>query len=405
MLSEYAYNLRHRRCNFFPGTVNAWHIHHKGGQILLVTGERGWYQEDGKPARALAAEDVVNIPPDVKHWHGAAVDCWFQHLAVEVPAEGASNDWLEFCPQKIMPRYNTFFMERNGSYMAKARVYFTREITPQAMDRLYDALGIRLNGKTAVKISTGEPGGHNFLQPALIGPLTQRLYGTIVECNTAYEGRRNTTQEHWKAIREHVFLDIAPCDIMDETGELALPVTNGMHLQENFVGAHLRNYDSMLVLSHFKGHMMGGFGGALKNISIGIASAHGKAHIHGVGVPEELWTADHNSFLECMADAAKSVVEYLGRRNMAFINVANRLSVDCDCDAHPHEPEMADIGVFASLDPVALDQACVDAVYASPDPGKAALIERMESRNGIHTVETACALGIGIREYELFYLD
>ena len=200
-------------------------------------------------------------------------------------------------------------------------------------------------------------------------------------------------------------MDIAPCDIMDETGELALSVTNGMHLQENFVGAHLRNYDSMLVLSHFKGHMMGGFGGALKNISIGIASAHGKAHIHGVGVPEELWTADHNSFLECMADAAKSVVEYLGRRNMAFINVANRLSVDCDCDAHPHEPEMADIGVFASLDPVALDQACVDAVYASPDPGKAALIERMESRNGIHTVETACALGIGVREYELIYLD
>lgn len=289
--------------------------------------------------------------------------------------------------------------------MAKARVYFTREITPQAMDRLYDALGIRLSGKTAVKISTGEPGGHNFLQPALIGPLTERLHGTIVECNTAYEGRRNTTQEHWKAIQENVFLDIAPCDIMDETGELALPVTNGMHLQENFVGAHLRNYDSMLVLSHFKGHMMGGFGGALKNISIGIASAHGKAHIHGVGVPEELWTADHNSFLECMADAAKSVVEYLGRRNMAFINVANRLSVDCDCDAHPHEPEMADIGVFASLDPVALDQACVDAVYASPDPGKAALIERMESRNGIHTVETACALGIGVREYELIYLD
>lgn len=154
--------------------------------------------------------------------------------------------------------------------MAKARVYFTREITPQAMDRLYDALGIRLSGKTAVKISTGEPGGHNFLQPALIGPLTERLHGTIVECNTAYEGRRNTTQEHWKAIQENGFLDIAPCDIMDETGELALPVTNGMHLQENFVGAHLRNYDSMLVLSHFKGHMMGGFGGALKNISIGI---------------------------------------------------------------------------------------------------------------------------------------
>jgi len=236
--------------------------------------------------------------------------------------------------------------------------------------RRYAALGIRLSGKTAVKISTGEPGGHNFLQPALIGPLTERLHGTIVECNTAYEGRRNTTQEHWKAIQENGFLDIAPCDIMDETGELALPVTNGMHLQENFVGAHLRNYDSMLVLSHFKGHMMGGFGGALKNISIGIASAHGKAHIHGVGVPEELWTADHNSFLECMADAAKSVVEYLGRRNMAFINVANRLSVDCDCDAHPHEPEMADTDLYwidrhyASVVPCTPDQNLPGAMAA-----------------------------------------
>ena len=186
---------------------------------------------------------------------------------------------------------------------------------------------------------------------------------------------------------------------------MPLLVTNGTHLSENFVGSHLAGYDSMLVLSHFKGHLMGGFGGALKNISIGIASSHGKAHIHGVGVPEEMWTADHDSFLECMADAAKSVVEYLGRRNMAFVNVANRLSVDCDCDSNPHEPEMADIGIFASLDPVAVDQASVDAVYASPDPGKAALIERMESRHGIHTVETACALGVGPREYELISLD
>ena len=312
-----------------PGTSTT-----RADRSLLVTGGRGWYQET-ETGTALAAGDVVNIPPEVKHWHGAAVDCWFQHLAVEVPAEGASMSGWNSCLQKIMPHYNAFSWKGAKLY-GESRVYFTREITPQAMDRLYDALGIRLSGKTAVKISTGEPGGHNFLQPALIGPLTERLHGTIVECNTAYEGRRNTTQEHWKAIQEHGFLDIAPCDIMDETGELALPVTNGMHLQENFVGAHLRNYDSMLVLSHFKGHMMGGFGGALKNISIGIASAHGKAHIHGVGVPEELWTADHNSFLECMADAAKSVVEYLGRRNMAFINVANRLSVDCMIATRTH---------------------------------------------------------------------
>ena len=240
----------------------------------------------------------------------------------------------------------------------------------------------------AAKISTGEPGGRNFLQPDLIKPLVQELNGTIVECNTAYEGRRNTSEEHWKAIREHGFFDIAPCDIMDEEGEMALPVAGGRH-------------GSMLMLSHFKGHVMGGFGGALKNMSIGIASAHGKAHIHGVGVPEEIWTADHDSFLECMAEADKAVMDYMGKENIVYINVANRLSVDCDCDSNPHEPEMADIGIFASTDPVAVDQACVDAVYQSPDPGKAALIERMESRNGIHTIERAAELGLGVREYEI----
>ena len=289
--------------------------------------------------------------------------------------------------------------------MGKAKVYFTKDISSQSLIQIYEALGQQLHGKVAVKISTGEPGGHNFLQPALISPLVSKLSGTIVECNTAYPGRRNTSEEHWKAIAEHGFTAIAPCDIMDEHGEMALTVTNGKFLSENFVGEHLKNYDSMLVLSHFKGHAMGGFGGALKNISIGIASSHGKAHIHGVGIPENIWTADHDSFLECMADAAKSVVEYLGRRNMAYISVANRLSVDCDCDSHPQEPEMGDLGIFASLDPVALDQACVDAVYASADPGKAALIERMESRHGIHTVETACELGVGSREYELTKLD
>jgi uncharacterized Fe-S center protein len=283
----------------------------------------------------------------------------------------------------------------------KAKVFFTEEITADSLNKIYDALGVSLKGKVAVKISTGEPGGHNFLQPTLIKDLVNRLNGTIVECNTAYSGRRNTTEEHWKAIREHGFLDMAPCDIMDEEGEIALPVIGGKHLEENFVGAHFQNYDSMLVLSHFKGHAMGGFGGALKNISIGIASSHGKAHIHGVGVPENIWTADHDSFLECMADADKAVLDYMGRRNIVYINVANRLSVDCDCDSHPHEPEMGDLGIFASLDPVAIDQACVDAVYQSPDPGKAALIERMESRNGIHTVEVAAELGLGFREYEI----
>lgn len=284
-------------------------------------------------------------------------------------------------------------------------VYFTRDISARGLMAIYDALGVELRGKVAVKISTGEPGGHNFLQPALIKPLVDKLHGTIVECNTAYEGRRFHTADHWQAIREHGFTDIAPCDIMDEPGEISLPVNGGVQISENFVGANLANYDSMLMLSHFKGHAMGGFGGALKNMSIGVASAHGKAHIHGAGDPEKIWTADHDSFLESMADADKSVMDYMGRKNLAYINVANRLSVDCDCDANPHEPEMADIGIFASLDPVAVDQACVDAVYASPDEGKSALIERMESRNGIHTVETAAKLGLGVREYEIVSID
>lgn len=280
-------------------------------------------------------------------------------------------------------------------------VYFTKEITPESLIRIYEALGVLLKGKVAVKISTGEPGGHNFLQPSLIGPLVKKLNGTIVECNTAYEGKRFSSADHWQAVRDHGFAEIAPCDIMDEFGEFSIPVEGGTHLKENFVGEHLKNYGSMLMLSHFKGHMMGGFGGALKNMSIGVASSHGKANIHGAGNPAELWTADHDSFLESMAEADKSVMDYMGRQNIVYINVANRLSVDCDCDAHPHEPEMADLGIFASLNPVALDQACVDAVYASPDKGKAALIERMESRNGIHTVETAAGLGLGSRTYEI----
>ena len=283
-------------------------------------------------------------------------------------------------------------------------VWMTTDISAQGLMSVYQALQASPGGSVAVKLSTGEPGS-NYLRPELIGELVQDLDAAIVECNTAYGGQRASTAMHYQVAEDHGYTAIAPVDIMDEEGSMTLPVTGGTNLTENYVGSHFADYDYFVVLSHFKGHTMAGYGGAIKNISIGIASAHGKAHIHGVGVPEELWTADHNSFLECMADAAKSVVEYLGRRNMAFINVANRLSVDCDCDAHPHEPEMADIGVFASLDPVALDQACVDAVYASPDPGKAALIERMESRNGIHTVETACALGIGVREYELIYLD
>ena len=287
-------------------------------------------------------------------------------------------------------------------------VYMTKEITPESLVRIYHALGAALSGSVAVKLSTGEPGGHNFLQPELIGNLVQELKGTIVECNTAYEGRRNTSRAHWETIRDHGFAAIAPCDILDEDGHMPLPVTDGYHLKENYVGTHLQNYDSMLMLSHFKGHAMGGFGGALKNMSIGLASSYGKIWIHSSGTStrfEDVFTADHDSFLESMADADRSVMDYMGRENIVYINVANRLSVDCDCDAHPHDPEMKDIGIFASVDPVALDQACVDAVYASEDEGKAALIERMESRNGIHTVEAAETHGLGSRRYELRCID
>ena len=290
--------------------------------------------------------------------------------------------------------------------MEKSKVYFTKEITPESLIKIYEVLRKELKGKVAVKLSTGEAGGHYFLNPNLIKDLVSKVNGTIVECNTAYEGKRNTTEEHWKTIKDHGFMDIAKVDIMDEEGDMSLPVENGFHLKENLVGAHLKNYDSMLVLSHFKGHAMGGFGGALKNISIGIGSSNGKAWIHTAGKtksPSELWNnlPEQDHFLESMADACESVINYIGKENMLYINIANNLSVDCDCDSNPHVPEMADLGIFASTDPVALDQACYDAVINSTDPGKVALIERMDSRHGIHTVEAASELGLGNREYEI----
>lgn len=252
----------------------------------------------------------------------------------------------------------------------KSKVYFTKEISPESLINIYKALGRELKGRVAVKISSGEPGGHNFLAPSLIKPLVDMLRGTIVECNTAYEGKRSDTADHEKALIDHGYTAIAPCDIMDSEGDMAIPLEGGRHLKENYVGKHFVNYDSMLMLSHFKGHLMGGFGGALKNMSIGVASAKGKGFIHGAGKPEEIWSADHDSFLESMAEADKAVMDSLGRENLLYINVANNLSVDCDCDSNPAKPEMADIGIFASTDPVAVDCACVDAVYASPDPAR-----------------------------------
>jgi uncharacterized Fe-S center protein len=288
--------------------------------------------------------------------------------------------------------------------MEKATVYFTREVSPEAMIRMYDALGVTLEGNVAVKLHSGEVGNQNFLRPEFMRPMIEKVGGTVVECNCAYEGKRNTTAAHWETMQYHGWTKYFTVDIMDEDGEKQLPVPTGKRIQTNFVGSHWDRYDSMLVLSHFKGHPMGGFGGALKNISIGLASAHGKAYIHGAGEPEKIWTADHDAFLESMADAAKSVVDAMGGK-MAFVSVMCNMSVDCDCCAVAEDPKIGDIGTLASLDPVALDQACLDLVYGSDDPGKADLIERMESRHGIHTVEAAAALGVGSREYELIDVD
>lgn len=291
-----------------------------------------------------------------------------------------------------------------------SKVYFTKEISPESLVRIYEKLleerGSELEGKVAVKLSTGEPGGHNFLDPQLIKDLVHKVDGTIVECCTAYAGKRMDAKEHWQAIEDHGFKAIAPCDIMDEFGEIEIPVEGGKHLDKDIVGEHLGNYKTMIMLSHFKGHAMGGFGGALKNMSIGVASTAGKAYIHTAGKTvdaKELWDnlPEQDLFLESMADACKGVMEHMGRENIVYINVANNLSVDCDCDNNPADPEMGDLGIFASLDPVALDQACYDAVKNADDAGKAALIERMDSRHGIHTVETAAELGLGNREYEI----
>ncbi len=288
--------------------------------------------------------------------------------------------------------------------MEKPKVYFTRDLSPAGAIRAFDMLDIKLEGNVAVKLHSGEPGNQNFLRPAFMKDIVEHVNGTIVECNTAYDGGRNTTEAHKKTMLLHGWTEIADVDIMDADGEMELPVHGGKHLEVNYVGKNLADYDSMLVLSHFKGHPMGGYGGALKNISIGIASSHGKAYIHGVKDVNAMWTADHDSFLECMADAAKSVVEYMHGK-MAYVNIMCNMSVDCDCCAVAADPKIKDIGILSSLDPVALDQACLDLVYASDDEGKADLIERIESRHGVHTIEAAAEIGVGSREYDLIDMD
>lgn len=283
-------------------------------------------------------------------------------------------------------------------------VLMTEHISSEGLMKIYKALGKIADGKTAVKISSGEPGGHNFLSPDLIEGLVKEVKGTIVECNTAYEGKRFDTDSHLKVMKDHGFSKIAPVEIMDAEGELSLPVTGGKHLKENFVGKGIEKYNFIINLAHFKGHAMGGFGGVLKNMSIGIASSMGKSLIHTAGKERTGFgiNTPQNDFLESMAEAAKSVADYMQDR-IIYINVMNNLSVDCDCDSNPAEPDMKDIGILASLDPVALDQACVDLVYSAPD-GKS-LIERMESRNAIRTVEHAEEIGVGTRNYNLYSID
>ncbi len=284
-------------------------------------------------------------------------------------------------------------------------VYMTRDISPEGLMAVYEALGREATGKVAVKLSTGEPGGHNFLQPSLIKGLVQKVNGTIVECNTAYGGGRSNTAAHLRAAEEHGFTAIAQVDIMDADGEIRLPVEGGRHIDYDIVGSHYADYDFTVVLSHFKGHAMAGFGGAIKNISIGIASANGKRWIHSGGKSTTSWgSPTQEEFLETMAEAAKAVADHCGD-NILYISVANNLSVDCDCDSSPADPQMGDIGILASLDPVALDKACTDLVRASEDHGKIHLIERIDSRQGMHTLDYAEQIGLGSQQYELVRLD
>ena len=325
----------------------------------------------------LRADDTGRIHPKTNAARAEVAYMLYQHLCnSDVPSSAPSGD----TPQ----------------------VFMTADISPEGLMAIYKALNWTPTGNVAVKLSTGEPPASNYLDPALIADVVHEVNGTIVECNTAYGGSRANTAMHYQVAEDHGFTAIADVVIMDENGSMTLPVIGGTRLTENYVGAHFADYDSFLVLSHFKGHAMAGYGGAIKNISIGIASSEGKGHIHSGGTGGSMWGADQNAFLEAMGEAGKSVVDALDGQ-IVYINVMNRLSVDCDCDGNPAEPDMHDIGILASCDPVALDQACVDLVYAAEDG--ASLIQRIESRNGIHTIEHAAEIGLGSREYTLVNID
>ena len=287
----------------------------------------------------------------------------------------------------------------------KSKVYFSRTITAEKVLELYQLLGKELTGNIAIKVHSGEPGNQNFLKPLFWKPVVEYVGGTVAECNTAYQGGRNTTDRHRKTLAAHGWLDHYTVDLLDAQGpDMVLEIPDGKRIKQNFVGKDLANYDSTLVLSHFKGHPMGGYGGALKQLAIGFASSYGKGYIHGVGDPANFWTREQDHFLEAMADAASSVVKYFGG-NAVYVNVMKNMSVDCDCCDVAEDPCMADIGILIGLDPVAIDQACIDLVYASSDPGRDHLVKRIETRNGLHTLECAEALGIGSRAYELIEVE
>lgn len=282
-----------------------------------------------------------------------------------------------------------------------AKIYFSREITPEKVLELYKMLGKNLEGRVAVKVHSGEKGNQNFLKPDFWKPVVDFVGGTVVECNTAYDGARNTTEKHLELFKEHGWNEYFTVDLLDAEGpDLVLDIPDGKNIKKNYVGKNIVNYDSMLVLSHFKGHPMGGYGGAIKQLSIGVASSYGKGYIHGVGDPANFWTSDHDQFLESMAESAGSVVEFF-KGNVVYVNVMKNMSVDCDCCAVAEDPCIADIGILVSDDPVAIDKACVDLVYACSDEGKPHLIERIESRNGVHTIDTAAEIGYGTTDYEL----
>ena len=287
----------------------------------------------------------------------------------------------------------------------KSKVYFTKDITSEGLIKVYDALGVDLKGKVAIKLHSGEDGNQNYLRPDFMKDLVSKLNGTVVECNTAYDGARTNNKDHRELLHKHGWDEYYTVDLMDEDGDIELDIPNGKVLKKNYVGKNINNYDSMLVLSHFKGHPMGGFGGALKQLSIGCASRRGKAYIHGAGTTEDadyVWShlPEQDAFLESMADAASTIVEHF-KGNIAFINVMKNMSVDCDCCAVAEDPCMKDIGILASLDPVAIDQACIDLVKSSNDEGKEHFLERVNSRHGTHTIDAAAELGFGSKEYEL----